>query len=374
MKQRSLILPLMLRGFAAGVVGLALALVWAPGAPAATLGGTAPLLYDDAADTANNSVLVAPYDGATLTYSGTPTLAASSPCTQASITGAKCPNQAAYSFLMGSGNDQVIKASLQYLETMTMDGGAGNDNLVNGDVAFSSTLGPRNTMTGDAGDDKMTADITVGNSSLIGGAGTDSAVLGVADIPPLVVSLDGVANDGPAGAQTSNVDVENVSLNRGTVMGSGAANEIKVGTGDSSVDGAGGNDTITLASGTDSATGGTGDDSITTGAGNDMVEPGAGTDVVDSTGDGSDWINARDGEADTIDCGNGIDTLIADVADVYSSDCETVDRPTPPAAAITPAGANQRGAALKKCKKKFKKNHNKKQFKNCKKTATLLPA
>lgn len=98
MKQRSLILPLMLRGFAAGVVGLALALVWAPGAPAATLGGTAPLLYDDAADTANNSVLVAPYDGATLTYSGTPTLTASSPCTQASITGAKCPNQAAYSF------------------------------------------------------------------------------------------------------------------------------------------------------------------------------------------------------------------------------------------------------------------------------------
>jgi len=94
MKQRSLILPLMLRGFAAGVVGLGLALVWAPGAPAATLGGTAPLLYDDAADTANNSVLVAPYDGATLTYSGTPTLTASSPCTQASITGAKCPNQA----------------------------------------------------------------------------------------------------------------------------------------------------------------------------------------------------------------------------------------------------------------------------------------
>ena len=275
------------------VIAGGLALVWAPGAAAATLGGTAPLLYNDAAGTADNSVLAAPLGGAALSYSGTPTLTVSSPCTQAGTTGASCPNQTAYSFLMGSGNDQVIKASDQFLETMTMDGGAGDDNLVNGDVALDTTMGPTNTMTGDGGDDKMTADITSGHSSLVGGTGSDSAGLGVGDPPPLILSLDGVANDGPAGAQTSNIDVENVSLNRGTVAGSAAANEIKVGAGDSSVDGAGGNDTITMGAGTDSASGGSGDDSITTGAGNDVIDAGAGTDVVNTTGDGNDRINAR---------------------------------------------------------------------------------
>ena len=316
-----------------GSVFFVVALAWVPAASAATLGGTNPLLYDDAADTSNNSVLVVPLSGG-LRYDQTPTLTASSPCTQAGTTGATCPGEAAYSFLMGSGNDQVIKATTQFLETVTMHGGAGNDNLINADVHSDATMGPTNTMTGEAGDDKMTADITVGGSSLIGGGDTDTAMLGVGSPPPLVVSLDGLANDGPAGAQTSNIDVENVSLGRGTVVGSATANEIKVGDGDSSVDGAGGGDTITMGNGTDSAAGGTGNDSITTGAGNDAVDPGPGMDVV-STGDGNDTINARDGEADTIDCGNGIDTLIADPGDAYSSDCETVDSHAVPSDSFT---------------------------------------
>ena len=44
--------------------------------------------------------------------------------------------------------------------------------------------------------------------------------------------------------------------------------------------------------------------------------------------------------------------------------------PTPPTPA-TPTG--QRAAALNKCKKKHKKNHNRKRFKKCKKKANLLP-
>jgi hypothetical protein len=45
--------------------------------------------------------------------------------------------------------------------------------------------------------------------------------------------------------------------------------------------------------------------------------------------------------------------------------------PTPPSS--TPAPTGQRAAALKKCKKKHKKNHNAKQFKKCKKKANRLP-
>jgi hypothetical protein len=43
----------------------------------------------------------------------------------------------------------------------------------------------------------------------------------------------------------------------------------------------------------------------------------------------------------------------------------------PESGPIPPTG--QRAAALKKCKKKFHKNHNKKRFKKCKKKANLLP-
>jgi hypothetical protein len=46
--------------------------------------------------------------------------------------------------------------------------------------------------------------------------------------------------------------------------------------------------------------------------------------------------------------------------------------PTPPAT-TTPGPTGQRAAALKKCKKKHKKNHNAKQFKKCKKKANRLP-
>jgi hypothetical protein len=40
---------------------------------------------------------------------------------------------------------------------------------------------------------------------------------------------------------------------------------------------------------------------------------------------------------------------------------------------LTGPTTGQRAAALKKCKKKFKKNHNKKKFKKCKKRANQLP-
>jgi hypothetical protein len=52
-----------------------------------------------------------------------------------------------------------------------------------------------------------------------------------------------------------------------------------------------------------------------------------------------------------------------------SQPCQVL--PDPPAASTAPTG--QRDAALKKCKKKYKKNHNKKKFKKCKKKAKKLP-
>jgi hypothetical protein len=47
---------------------------------------------------------------------------------------------------------------------------------------------------------------------------------------------------------------------------------------------------------------------------------------------GNDTIEARDGEVDSITCGAGTDTVIADPQDVVARDCENVDRGSAPAA------------------------------------------
>ncbi len=61
------------------------------------------------------------------------------------------------------------------------------------------------------------------------------------------------------------------------------------------------------------------------------VRGGAGTDDLLGN-EGDDTIDARDGEIDTVQCGNGNDTVLADAADTVAGDCENVDRGggTPP--------------------------------------------
>ena len=101
--------------------------------------------------------------------------------------------------------------------------------------------------------------------------------------------------------------------------------------------GGGGNDTITTLNGSDQVDGGAGDDRLVTGFDNDNVTGGPGRDTIfsDATGSycgifmctvpfGNDTVNARDGEADTIDCGVGADRAVVDAIDTHAN-CETVD-------------------------------------------------
>ena len=60
--------------------------------------------------------------------------------------------------------------------------------------------------------------------------------------------------------------------------------------------------------------------------------------VVLNLGDGNDWVAARDGFAERIDCGPGADSVIADAEDVAGADCETVDRPSGAAVPTSPGG------------------------------------
>lgn len=55
--------------------------------------------------------------------------------------------------------------------------------------------------------------------------------------------------------------------------------------------------------------------------GNDLLVGGAGRDAL-SGGAGNDKIHARDGGADTVSCGPGVDTVAVDRVDTVSRDCE----------------------------------------------------
>ena len=80
--------------------------------------------------------------------------------------------------------------------------------------------------------------------------------------------------------------------------------------------------------------GGEGADVIWGGRGEDVLTGGQGSDWIDGM-DRGDRIEVRDGVADEVQCGTGIDTVIADVMDVVAADCELVERapgpPPPPA-------------------------------------------
>jgi Ca2+-binding RTX toxin-like protein len=206
---------------------------------------------------------------------------------------------------MGAGNDMASGATELINSTVSFDGGAGNDRL------FYAQAGSI-ALTGDTGDDTLVAPLVNGVSSLIGGPGNDSARMAGNAAVSVNVTLDGIANDGPAGQQVSNVDVENVTTPGGSITGDAGPNVIAIGA----------------YSGANTVSAGGGDDTVTTSIGSDTVDLGAGRDSA-ATGDRNDTVEARDGEADVIDCGDGVDSVVADAVDVTATTCETVSRPEP---------------------------------------------
>ena len=78
--------------------------------------------------------------------------------------------------------------------------------------------------------------------------------------------------------------------------------------------------------------GGDGSDQIYGGRGEDTLIGGAGSDWI-SGYDRGDHIEVRDGVADQVECGTGVDYVQADTLDIVADDCEVVDRglgPPPP--------------------------------------------
>jgi Ca2+-binding RTX toxin-like protein len=237
----------------------------------------------------------------------------------------------------GAGNDKIFG----YQGDDRLDGGDGNDEVDGGEG--------NDQVRGGAGNDQVWGDQykAPGADLIDGGPGVDTVedwnIPSDLDRQPAVnVSLDGVANDGRPGEGDNVIGVERLNMYVvGSFSGSEGPDEIHLvnpgNSGSSTLLGHGGDDKLIGHDFDDTVDGGAGNDNLEGGHGNDTVTGGPGRDTIygDATAShctwysckipfGNDVINARDGEADNIDCGIGTDRAIVDKIDVVAN-CETVD-------------------------------------------------
>jgi hypothetical protein len=260
----------------------------------------------------------------------------------------------------GPGRDRLYGARGQD----GLFGGAGDD-LLHGGPAYDILVGGTgaNRLYGDAGDDQF--DATRGRDTIAGGRGSGDWVeyLMFDDGPPVAVTLDGQANDGPSSAPDAlRGDVEGalVYSNRpgNLIVGNDAANSLSLygvpptaGADPAAVraigrvDGGGGGDTL---SGVGTFDGGEGDDVLHAGGGS--FDGAAGNDTLEKAprlgsppwpaelmgGSGDDAINSQDPFCDEVDgcfddavpdsvaCGDGIDAVVREQVDAVAADCENV--------------------------------------------------
>ncbi|GGN34374.1 Ca2+-binding RTX toxin-like protein [Actinoplanes campanulatus] len=178
------------------------------------------------------------------------------------LTGGNGPN-----FLEGqNGNDVLV-------------GGGGND-------WFRDTYGGNDKLYGGAGDDRF--DTGAGADLMLGGSGSDT-VNYTHHSGPVIVDLDGVADDGRTGERdTVGADVEHIfgSAYNDVLTGNGGANLIVGLAGDDTIRGAGGNDVTAGGAGLDRVYGEAGDDAL---SGGDVTDGSAdildGGDNATATGD-----------------------------------------------------------------------------------------
>ena len=298
---------------------------------------------------------------------------------------------------LGDGNDRWSPdRSLAFSPAPQIDGGEGDDELEGIDGSDALTGGPGNDkllgfngddrLEGGDGDDGVVGGI--GKDTVLGGAGTDNVAgdgfedaypdivdggpgLDTIDgdwssrrydavVTPLNVTLAGGAEDGrSSGAEGDDVrGVERIHENiPGVYVGTDAPEEIVVRqiTESATMRGNGGNDILKTGDGADSIDGGAGDDELDGGFGDDTIVGGPGRDRISADtagGDcgpmwckypyGNDQIDARDGEVDSIVCGFGTDTVLADNVDIVDKDCENVTQ----SATSAPGAAGENGPAL----------------------------
>lgn len=202
----------------------------------------------------------------------------------------------------GPGDDRFNAGSL--VVPFTADGGDGNDQLVGGDG--------RDTFRGGAGDDYLYGET---GDSVSGGPGIDwvtytvpgndrftSDGISLAQVGPVSITLDGIADDGLTGDGANfHADIENVESDGRWDH----PNRPQPTYGPVTLAGTDGPNHLLGASGPDTITGG------------------GGFDVLEGKG-GDDRLFVRDGFPDRVHCGAGTDIAEVDPLDIVSDTCEHV--------------------------------------------------
>ncbi len=268
--------------------------------------------------------------------------------------------------LGGAGSDNL--KAIDGNTRLTLDGGAGADvlrseggnDVLRGGPDGDELIGGAGSdvLEGGDGADQLSGDACEAPRAdvLDGGAGFDSLTdwgdCGPSsDRRPVTVTVNGVADDGRPGEGDDVRDLDALQLYvPATVIGTDGDNAVAIyaaaDQAPSTFDGRGGNDDLRSGSGRETIDGGAGDDRIEGGFNHDTLTGGPGRDVIfgDATSGncggngqsctipfGNDTIDARDGEADQVDCGPGEDTAKVDGADTVASNCEKVERSGGPA-------------------------------------------
>jgi Ca2+-binding RTX toxin-like protein len=122
----------------------------------------------------------------------------------------------------------------------------------------------------------------------------------------------------------SGVDVIMGRAGRDTIFGRAGNDRLHGEAGNDKIYGEGGNDLLRGGAGNDVLSGGPGNDTLFGEAGNDRLTGGPGLDKLNG-GVGDDTVNSADGVRDTVDCGAGKDSVVADRIDVVRG-CEKVTR------------------------------------------------
>jgi Ca2+-binding RTX toxin-like protein len=268
---------------------------------------------------------------------------------------AALPGAPALTVLVGDGNDEV--SAWNHSGPAHFEGGAGNDKLDGGRGRDVLLGGPGNDeldgreegdeLRGGEGDDSLRGDAggAPGADTIDGGPGRDRADGGwepsLMEVQPFVtVSLDGQPNDGRPGEGDNVIGIERIHLNYPaalTAAGDPVDFEVfNASVGPSRLTGSPGPDRLRSYDAADTIAAGAGDDWVEAGYGDDTIDAGPGRDTINADAGsgacnflvcrlphGNDTIEARDGQADSIECGPGTDVARVDAIDTVSN-CETV--------------------------------------------------
>jgi Ca2+-binding RTX toxin-like protein len=248
-----------------------------------------------------------------------------------------------FEFHAGPGKDDISSLDSMRGTTLVLDGGAGDDTILQDGRDANHDIRSPVVLVGGAGKDfaGLTEDQELTGGYTVAGGQITSTLY-----PPVSydATVETVNVRGPFGRasikvteqRAMKVDAELQAAGTIDASGAGKATDLvgRGSPGNDVIKGGAGDDVVFGRDGGDTLSGGAGDDQVSGEAGGnipvkgskpgaDTIDGGPGRDVLEGEG-GADLLVSRDGRADTADCGSGNDRAETDLAETDETGCERV--------------------------------------------------